>query len=119
MCTCVAAAVRLLGARKHVSLRRVRQQSQKNEGVSGEGVNEGVVESRAKAAAARRRAGQTDKRRKMREDLDQRERAFAAERSEEDIARARLKVRSFMPVQDILVFVHRCLGIIFYALQMG
>lgn len=48
----------------------------------------------AKAARVQRDAAQSDKRRKMREDLDKRERQVASERSEEETARARLKVRA-------------------------
>ncbi len=47
---------------------------------------------RAKAARAARQAGASAKRRKMMADLDARERVWKAERSEEDVARAKLKV---------------------------
>lgn len=50
------------------------------------------VPGRAKAVRAARQAGASAKRRKMMADLDARERVWKAERSEEDIARAKLKV---------------------------
>ena len=47
---------------------------------------------RAKKAREVRQAGDSAKRRKMTEELERREKAFASERNEEHAARARLKV---------------------------
>ncbi len=49
---------------------------------------------RAKKARVERQAGDSAKRRKMTEELERREKAFASERNEEHAARARLKVCS-------------------------
>ncbi len=49
--------------------------------------------NRARAVRVEKRAGDSAKRQKMTEDLERRERAFRAERSEEQTARARLQVR--------------------------
>lgn len=52
---------------------------------------------RAKKARQERQAGDSAKRRKMTEDLERREKAFASERNEEQAARARLKVWNLTP----------------------
>ena len=53
-----------------------------------------VLRGRAKAARAARQAGASAKRRKMMADLETRERVWKSERSEEEAARAKLKVGS-------------------------
>lgn len=53
-----------------------------------------ICSSRAKKARQERQAGDTAKRRKMTEDLERREKAFATDRNEEQAARARLKAGS-------------------------
>ena len=53
-----------------------------------------ICPSRAKKARQERQAGDTAKRRKMTEDLERREKAFATERNEEHAARIRLKAGS-------------------------
>lgn len=51
----------------------------------------------ARKARVQKHAAQGEKRRKLREELEKKERQAASERSEEETARARLKVRPRMP----------------------